>query len=243
MVTDYNTTCQTIFSLLDLTSLNATDDEKSISTLCQKAIRPPHHVAAVCVYPAFVKQAAALLGATPVKIATVANFPAGRDALSDVLPMIALAFSDGAHEIDVVFPYQAYLKGETDFAADFIQECKQACGKHTLKVILETGALPDLATVASISRMAIDAGADFLKTSTGKIPQGASLGAASCMLDVIKKSSRPVGFKVSGGVRTPKEALQYMMLAEHCLGPDWVTPEHFRIGASQLVDQLLLDNI
>lgn len=230
-----------IFSLLDLTRLFEADDEKNIIALCERAVRGKAHVAAVCIYPEWVATAKRVLKNTPVNIATVANFPLGTDSLSQVLETIQQVKNAGADEVDIVFPYQQYLQGDALLPMDFISACKKACDGLTLKIILESGAIPTIAQLIEMSEMAIHAGADFLKTSTGKIPQGATLMAAEHILNVIKKESQyDVGFKVSGGVRTPQQACQYIELAEQLLGSDWVTPRHFRIGASQLVDELFL---
>lgn len=228
-----------ILELIDLTSLNDTHNAETISALCEKAIFNKINVAAVCVYPQFVAQAKKLLSEHSVRIATVANFPEGVETLENVLVVIRQAISQGADEIDVVFPYRDYLQGEKEKAYDFIRTCKKACGESVLlKVILETGALLDPVSIAEVSYNVCYAGADFLKTSTGKISVGASLDAAQVMLEIIKKIPRSIGFKVSGGVRSIEQAQQYINLAETMMGPSWITPAHFRIGASQLVDAL-----
>lgn len=234
-----------IFSLIDLTSLNESDTEEVIHALCQAAVSPLGHVAAVCIYPAFVKSAKSFLAEKPVKIATVANFPLANDSLENVLYSIKTSLQNGADEIDVVFPYKNFLAGEKDFSKKFIEECKKTCGEKILKVILETGALIKPASISEASEIALRAGADFIKTSTGKIAVGATLEAAETMLLTIKKLSselkRSFGFKASGGVRTPEQAMQYIELASRIMGKEWVTNKHFRIGASQLT-QLLLNH-
>jgi deoxyribose-phosphate aldolase len=228
-----------LYGLVDLTSLNDTDTAETISALCQKATMANHHVAAVCVFPAFVKTAKEALADQSVRIATVANFPQGTDTLDSVLALIRRIIVDGADEVDVVFPYRDYLKGEKEKAYDFIRACKAACGDNVLlKVILETGALQDASVIEEVSYNVCHAGADFLKTSTGKIAVGATPEAARAMLTVIKKIPRAIGFKVSGGVRTIEQAEEYIKLAEDIMGSGWVSPAHFRIGASQLVDVL-----
>jgi len=228
-----------LFELIDLTSLNETDHEETISVLCQKVTMANHHVAAVCIFPSFVTTARKALTDQAVRIATVVNFPEGTDTLDTVLASICEVISHGANEVDVVFPYVTYLQGEKEKAYDFIRACKKACGEHVLlKVILETGALQDPLTIEEVSYNVCLSGADFLKTSTGKIATGATPEAARAMLTVIKKMPRPIGFKVSGGVRTVEQAMHYIQLAEDIMGPAFVTPEHFRIGASQLVDTL-----
>lgn len=235
---------QTMLTLMDLTSLNESDTEASIAALCQKAATPFGHVAAVCVFPPFVKQVAAALNGSAVKVATVANFPRGTGAIDDVISSISKSIRDGAQEIDVVFPYERYLAGDVEYSVDFIKKCKAACGERILlKVILETGAFPDTQMIAAASRDVLLAGADFLKTSTGKMATGATPQAATAMLMAIKEMSaelnRVVGFKVSGGVRTISQASEYIDIATQIMGPDWVTSRTFRLGASQLLDVVL----
>lgn len=233
-----------VLSLLDLTSLNRDDDEAVIRALCQKALTPEGHVAAVCIFPVFVSQAARLLSGSSVKVATVVNFPEGNKMDASVQADIQNAIQHGATEIDLVFPRQHYLAGDKTGAQNFVRCCKAVCGeKILLKVIIETGALPSLHMVEEMSRDAILAGADFLKTSTGKMKQGASLEAAAVMLLTIKEMSlrnqHLVGFKASGGIRTLEQAGQYIALAKQIMGNDWVKPETFRLGASQLLDVIL----
>lgn len=233
-----------IYSLIDLTSLNDNDTEASISSLCSKAQTALGHVAAICVYPQFVPLAAANFTGTAVKTATVVNFPEGDSSLETVLAEISQCLQAGAQEIDVVFPYRRYLAGEQQYAHQFVNVCKAACGDNVkLKVILETGALMDPAIIADASYEAFAAGADFIKTSTGKISEGATLEAAATMLLVIKHTEPQIkhrlGFKVSGGIRSIEQAAQYIELADRIMGGNWVTPATFRIGASKLVDELL----
>lgn len=224
-----------IRSLIDLTSLNDHDDLQTIAQLCQRS----QHVAAVCVYPAFVADAKQQLANTTVKVATVANFPTGDQSLAVTLSQIKDAIAQGADEIDVVLPYQAFLSGDSETAAMFIAQCKENCGSHCLKVILETGAFPNQTLLTTACQLAIDNGADFLKTSTGKIPQGASLDAATTILNVIKASQRPdVGFKASGGIRSAEQAMAYLSLATAIMGEQWITPAHMRFGASSLLDDV-----
>jgi deoxyribose-phosphate aldolase len=231
-----------LISLIDLTSLGEQDTPAMISALCQKAILPRGHVAAVCVYPQFVPTALAELNSTPVKIATVANFPHGTSPINEVVTAIENAIKAGAEEIDVVFPYQRYLAGDTGGAEEFIRQCKIACGPVLLKVILETGAYPTTESLAIAATIAVIGGADFLKTSTGKIATGATPEAATILLSVIKTlqptTDRPLGFKASGGVRTFQQAASYVYLANQLLGPAWVNPATFRLGASQLLNVL-----
>lgn len=229
-----------LLQFIDLTSLNDSDTIETVSAVCQKAVTPLGHVAAVCFYPQFVKFAKSKLANTPVNIATVVNFPYGNDSPEQVLSMTHQAIVDGANEIDVVFPYVDFLKGDKETPYELIRQCKAVCGETILlKVILETGALTHDALIAEVSYNVSHAGADFLKTSTGKISVGATLDAARVMLETIKKIPRSIGLKISGGVRTIDQAEQYIKLAQHIMGREWISPAHFRIGASQLLDQIL----
>lgn len=233
-----------IFSLIDLTSLNESDTEREIATLCEKAIYPHGHVAAVCVYPPFVKQCVKHLKDKPIRIATVANYPLGRDTIEHTLQTIRHCIADGANEMDVVFPYARYLAGDRETARAFVQKCKEVCGKHILlKVILETSALQELPLIDEVCYDMIMSGADFIKTSTGKMGVGATIESSAVILLTLKKTfektGKAVGFKAAGGITTIDQAIQYVELAEYIMGPDWVHPTRFRIGASQLLDALL----
>lgn len=231
-----------ILPLIDLTSLQDTDTTSSIGFFCEKARNDFGHVAAVCVYPDFIRMVADNFAGTDIRAATVINFPQGDLPLEQVIADINAALTDGAEEIDVVFPYQRYLAGEQQYIRTFVESCKAACGDATLKVILETGILVDLAFIADATYDVLAAGADFVKTSTGKVSVGATLEAAATMLLVIQhiqpKLRHHVGLKISGGVRTLEQAASYLALAEAIMGRDWVSPKTFRIGASQLVDAI-----
>jgi deoxyribose-phosphate aldolase len=231
---------QRLIPFIDLTSLNDTDSAASIAAFIEKAQTPYGPVAAVCVYPQFVSLAATEFAHSPVKVATVVNFPAGNTPLDDVLIVINDALQDGAQEIDVVFPYARFLAGEQQYVHTFVTACKAACGTQVmLKVILETGALTNLEIIAEASRIALTAGADFIKTSTGKIPTGATLEAAAVMLLIIKQLSpelkRPLGIKLSGGIREWQQAAQYLELAENIMGRMWPVSATFRLGVSKLL--------
>ncbi|MFZ4533775.1 MAG: deoxyribose-phosphate aldolase, partial [Alsobacter sp.] len=168
-------------------------------------------------------------------IATVMNFPSGTADLEAVLDDMEEALDDGADEIDLVFPYRDFLAGDEDAAVEMVREARGLLqGNQQLKVILETGALPDMAAVSRASGLAIAAGADFLKTSTGKIAVSATADASRAMLEAIRDSGRPVGFKAAGGIRTLADAMLYLALAETVMGSGWAKPETFRIGASSL---------
>jgi deoxyribose-phosphate aldolase len=228
---------------LDFTSLNDTDTDDDIRTLCARAITPLGNVAAVCVYARFVNFCTRELANTDIKIATVVNFPNGQDNINDVLADVKAALFDGADEIDVVWPYKAYLQGDRENAMHLVSSIKKLCGDKIVKVILETGELKNPAIIAAASEDALTAGADFLKTSTGKVPVGATLEAAAIMLQAIKnhrsKTLSTLGFKASGGIRTAQDAAHYIQLARSIMGEDWVTPKTFRLGASSLLNNLL----
>lgn len=229
-----------ILPLIDLTSLNDDDNVEVIKDLCQKAITPYGKVAAVCVYPSFVKLAKDCLHKTHLKIATVCNFPTGEQKIKTVLQETQRAIANGADEIDLVIPYKDYLTGNSKTTINLVSECKKICGTDILlKVILETGALIKPKIIIAASTDVIAAGADFLKTSTGKIPVNATPEAAQLMLTVIHHSIRQVGFKAAGGIRTVEQAAEYLKIADQIMGKDWVFPQTFRFGASSLLDDVL----
>jgi deoxyribose-phosphate aldolase len=222
--------------LLDLTDLGDSCSDQAIATLCGKA--RASCVAAVCVWPQHIGRCVALLAGTPVRIATVINFPAGGTDIERAAEDTAEALHDGAHEIDIVLPYRALLAGDARTPTDMIAAVREVSGRAILKVILESGAMPDVMQITEASQLAIAAGADFLKTSTGKSAVSATPQAAEAMLAAIRDSGRPVGFKVSGGLRTVADAALYLAIADRIMGPDWVEPKTFRIGASSLHDAL-----
>lgn len=222
-----------IFSLLDLTSLGDADNEDRIHTLCRQASTGSTHVAALCVYPRFIKTVLTYLPHPDIKIATVANFPYGNASISEVLKVIEGALFKGAAEIDVVFPFAAYLAGERKYAREFVKTCR-ASGNFTLKIILETGVFHDKNVLLQAACDALEMGADFLKTSTGKIAKGATLTSSAILLAAIKKEHPQKGFKASGGIKTFAEAQSYVQLAAKMMGEDWVTKNHFRLGVSSL---------
>ena len=228
-------------SLLDLTELgeSATDDD--VVRLCERAVTPHGHVAAVCVWPRHVGTAAYELMTEPVGIATVVNFPSGDETVPHVVTATAEVLRNGATEVDLVLPYRAFQQGAIEHVALMLSAVRTAttAARATLKVILETGELGDAATIEAAARLAIDHGADFVKTSTGMTPVGATPEATEALLRVIAASDRPVGLKVSGGVRTLADAAVYLDQAEQVMGPSWATPATFRFGASRLLDALL----
>jgi deoxyribose-phosphate aldolase len=227
--------------LVDLTDLTDSCDEAAIAALCAKATTPFGHVAAVCIYPRFVPQAKALLASGPVKVATVVNFPEGGEDTAAVERETAAALQAGADEIDLVMPYRAFMEGRPGVAQRQIIQIKHVCGGTTLKVILETGRLALPETIRAASDMALAAGADFIKTSTGKVEINATPEAARIMLAAIRTAGGHAGFKAAGGVRTTAEAGIYLELADDIMGPDWVSPATFRFGASGLLGALLED--
>ncbi|MBA2779652.1 deoxyribose-phosphate aldolase [Billgrantia kenyensis] len=242
-MTELQQAARQALALMDLTSLNGDDSDAVIHELCARANTPAGHPAAVCVYPAFVptaRQALAEQGlAGKVKVATVTNFPHGEADVERAAAETRAAIAAGADEVDVVFPYRALMAGDAEVGRELVEACKRECGDAVLKVILETGELEDAGLIDRAGMLAIDGGADFLKTSTGKVAVNATLNAAKILLTAIKASGRDVGFKAAGGVRTAEDAAAYLQLAERVMGAEWITPAHFRFGASGLLGSLL----
>jgi deoxyribose-phosphate aldolase len=233
-------TAQRALRSLDLTDLTETCTDQAIDALCKKALDPHGPVAAVCVWPQFVKRAQEGLKGSSVRIATVVNFPAGAEDMGRVTDDTQEALSDGANEIDLVLPYNAVRRGDLVAAKDMVDAVRELVdGGRLLKVILETGELMDPRLIETASLIAIEAGADFIKTSTGKTPVSATPEAAEIMLTAIKASGRSVGLKPSGGIRTVADAKIYLDMADQMMGPGWATPQTFRIGASSVYDALL----
>ena len=240
MTDDLRRAAERLVPLIDLTSLQDRHGD-DIAALCDKAQTPAGPVAAICTWPEHIPAAQAFLKGSGIRRAAVVNFPAGENDIAAALGQTDAALAAGAGELDLVMPYRAWLNGKRDDAKALIAAVKSAAQNQALlKVILETGALGDADSVAAASRDAIDAGADFIKTSTGKGPPGASLAAAEAMLLAIRDSHRAVGFKASGGIRTTAEAAAYLALAERIMGRDWPMPSTFRIGASSLLDDTLM---
>ncbi len=230
-----------VLGLIDLTDLNATSSDTAVAALCAKASTPYGKVAAICIWPRFVKGAKPLLKGAGIRIATVVNFPDGDEDTAPVVMETEKAIKDGADEIDLVFPYRAFKKGEHEIAGEQIAIIASVCrSRALLKVILETGELRDQKLIKSASELAIAEGADFIKTSTGKVQVNATLQAAETMLNAIHASGRrDVGFKPAGGIRTVDDAAKYLELADTIMGADWATPATFRFGASGLLDDCL----
>lgn len=224
---------------LDLTNLDAGCDVAAIDALCDRAQTPHGPVAAVCLWPAFVSQAKARLAGTGIRVATVVNFPAGAAPLSATLGEVERALGDGADEIDTVVPWRRLAEGDPRAVTEEVAAVKALCGAATLKAILETGELKTPELIRAAADAALVGGADFLKTSTGKVPVNATPEAAAILLDAIRASGRDVGLKPAGGVRTTDDALSYLALCDRTMGPGWATPRHFRIGASGVLTALL----
>jgi deoxyribose-phosphate aldolase len=240
-MSDWKRVAQRALRLVDLTSLNESDTEHSIIELYRNAVGPAGSVAAVCVYPRFValaKQCLAVHDESPVRIATVVNFPHAVAAREQVVEEIRVAIADGADEIDMVFPFRALMAGNVAVGRELVRAGKSACASKTLKVIIESGVLQDPVLIRSASVIAIEEGADFIKTSTGKVALNATLDAARVMLDSICQTGRRCGFKAAGGIRTIAEVAAYLALVDTLCGAEWVTPEHVRFGASSLLANL-----
>lgn len=227
----------TAIGLIDLTDLNHDHSRAGIDALCERAV--DQGTAAVCVWPEFVVHCARRLEDTPVAVATVVNFPKGTGSAHAVLDEALYAVADGANEIDLVLPYKNLLDGDIDGVAKLVGTVGDIVEPPgILKVILETSEL-DANAIKQASALAIESGADFLKTSTGFTDVGATLDAVRIMLDVIAVAPRQVGIKPSGGIRTFDDAMGYLELAAEVMGPEWISPATFRFGASGLLDSLL----
>ncbi|MCB9899304.1 MAG: deoxyribose-phosphate aldolase [Planctomycetes bacterium] len=236
--------------MIDLTTLEGADTPGKVLRLCRKAMRPAldpqvPSVAAVCVYPTMVGVALRELAGSGVKVASVATaFPSGQSFLDVRLDEVRRTVELGADEIDMVINRGAWLAGDVARVHDEIASIKQACGPAHLKVILETGELGTYDQVRKASQVAMDAGADFIKTSTGKVSPAATLPVTLVMLEAIRDhfhaTGRVVGMKPAGGIRTAKQAWQYLVMVKETLGDAWLTPDRFRLGASSLLNDVLL---
>lgn len=226
-----------IVPLLDLTSLRGDETEEEIRALARRAVR--HGVAAVCVLPDRLATARAMLAGSKIRLATVAAFPAGADDPAAAAAEVAAAVAAGAEEVDVVAPLAAIRTGDVASVSELVEACRAAAPGATLKLILETGLLADPPLIAAAARAAVMGGVDFLKTSTGKIPEGVTLEAAALLLEVIGEAEGRVGLKLSGGIRRVADAAPYLALVDAMRGPAWVSPARLRIGASALLDDLL----
>jgi deoxyribose-phosphate aldolase len=239
-----------ILTLLDLTTLEGTDNDERIKVLCAKALSFGDYnlplPAAVCVYPPFVKQAKQLLAGSGVKVASVAGaFPSGQLPLHLRVNECQYAVDEGADEVDMVISRGIFLAGEHQMIIEEVAAMKQVCGNVHLKVILETGELVTASNIKLASELAIIGGADFIKTSTGKMLPAATPEAVIEMLKVIKthfdETGNKIGVKAAGGISTPDQALLYYLLVKHFVGESWLNNNLFRIGASRLADGILAE--
>ncbi len=238
-------------SMIDLTTLEGKDTPGKVKQLCYKAIHPHDRlegipkVAAICVYPTYVSLAKKELEGSGIYVASVATaFPSGQSSLKTKLSDTRFAVEEGADEIDMVISRGEFLAGNYEFVFDEIASIKEACGEAHLKVILETGELDTLDNVRKASELAMHAGADFIKTSTGKIQPAATLSVTYVMLDAIKdfylKTGKMIGMKPAGGISNSKIALQYLVMLNEVLGEKWMNKNYFRFGASSLANDILM---
>ncbi len=239
-----------LYSCIDLTSLNTEDSKESIWKFAEQvnafdgSRADVNNVAAICVFPNFVATVKEALTSDNVKIAAVAaGFPSSQTFIEVKVAEISLAVADGADEIDIVLNAGNFFDNDLEEVCVEIEELKEACRDAHLKVILETGLLKTASNIKKASILSMYSGADFIKTSTGKVYPGASPEAAYVMCEAIKEyhalNNRKIGLKVSGGIRTTEDALKYYTIVREVLGNEWLTPEYFRIGASSLADNLL----
>jgi deoxyribose-phosphate aldolase len=235
-------------AMIDLTTLEGQDTPGKVRAMCAKARQPGYGappVAAVCIYPDLVPEAVAGVAGSGVKVASVAtSFPSGRAALDVKLADVKSAVAAGADEVDMVIDRGAFLTGRYGLVYEEITAVRAACGDAHLKVILETGELSTLDNVRRASWLAMLAGADFIKTSTGKVTPAATLPVTLVMLEAVRDyrdfTGRQVGVKPAGGIRTEKDAIRYLVLVNETAGEDWLDPRYFRIGASSLLNDLLM---
>jgi deoxyribose-phosphate aldolase len=239
-----------LVGLIDLTTLNGDDTTEKVTTLSSHAISFENkdmgipNIAAVCVYPVFARTVSNKLSGASVKTACVAGaFPSGQSPLAIRIDEVKFALDEGADEIDMVISRGKLIEGDEDFIWDEVSRIKDTCGNAHLKIILETGELKTVSFIRKASEISILAGGDFLKTSTGKIQPAATPEAFLIMLDTIKefydKTGKMIGIKAAGGISEPDDAIYYYLLVKGVLGDKWLSPKHFRIGASRLADKLM----
>lgn len=245
-MTDLKVAAQRALEMMDLTTLNEDDTDAKVIALCKQAKSAYGNTAAVCVYPRFIPIARKTLreqGTPEVEIATVTNFPHGNDDIEIAVAETKAALAYGADEVDVVFPYKALMAGNEAVGFELVKLCKDECAKanRLLKVIIESGELKTPELIKKASEISIKAGADFIKTSTGKVPVNATPEAAEIMLTTIKEMGAQdrVGFKAAGGVRSAQEAGEYLAMSDRILGAEWTTKKYYRFGASSLLTSLL----
>lgn len=227
-------------SYMDLTTLNDDDTDEIVASLCHQAMSPGGNTAAICIYPRFIPAAKKLLQGSGILIATVTNFPHGNDDIDIAVAETKAAIAYGADEVDVVFPYKALMAGNETVGFELVKACKDVCPNNVLlKVIIESGVLATDLLIKRASEIAINAGADFIKTSTGKVAINATPEAAKIMLQVIHDLNPKVGFKAAGGVRSAEDAAVYLDMSREILGVNWLSAKTFRFGASGLLTNLL----
>ncbi len=240
-----------VVSMTDLTTLEGKDSPGKVRQMCAKAIRPDPkdpsvpHVGAVCVYPNLVPTAVNALEGSDVKVASVAtSFPSGQIPIDKRLEEVRSAVEAGADEIDMVINRGAFMQGDYKRVFDEIAAVKEACGETHLKVILETGELETYDNVRRASCIGMEAGGDFIKTSTGKVSPAATMPVTLVMLEAIREhyldTGKRIGMKPAGGIRTSKQSLHYLAMLKETLGDDWLTPDLFRFGASSLLNDVLM---
>lgn len=230
-----------ILQLVDLTSLNNNDTNMTIKSICNKSITPFGNVAAICIYSHFIEYAKSiykLLG-EDIKIATVVNFPYAMTDIELIKYEVSLAINRGSDEIDLVFPYHALINGDNDIGAKIVSSVRKMCKNITLKVIIESGELNTSELIYQASKIAIDEGCDFIKTSTGKVAINATLDAVKVMLSAIQTNNKGCGIKVAGGVKTVEDAMHYYNLVKDYMGENWIGLNTFRFGTSSLLDNLI----
>jgi deoxyribose-phosphate aldolase len=238
-MTDLRAVAARALACLDLTNLDDACDAAAIAALCARALTPHGPVAAVCVWPVFVAQAHDALAGSGVRVATVVNFPGGDDDVVSVQVATRQVMVDGADEIDMVVPWRALVAGHPEEVAATVREVKEVAGRRKLKAILETGELEDPGLIRRAADEALAGGADFLKTSTGKVAVNATPEAAEILLQAIRDSGRDVGLKPAGGVKSTADAAVYLALCDRMMGEGWATPARFRIGASSVLTALI----
>lgn len=239
-MSDLKATAALALSCLDLTNLNDDCTEEDVIELCSRAQTAHGNTAAICIWPRFVTAARGVLSGTGVRIATVVNFPTGMDDVDDVLALTEQAIQDGADEIDMVIPYPKLIEGHPGDVSSLVRRVRKAADGARVKAIIETGMLSDAEAVRTACTAALEGGAHFLKTSTGKVPVNATLASARLLLEAIRDNDDPtIGFKPAGGVKSTEDAQNYIALAEEIMGEGWVTPTTFRIGASGVLTALL----
>ena len=248
-ISDEKESLKTIFQSIDFTTLEAFDNEQKINEFCAKALAFPKQepylsVPAICIYSPFVKQARQLLKDSGIHVATVAcAFPSGQMPFDLKVKEVEYCVEQGADEVDMVISRGTFLAGNYDEVFNEIKTIKATCKDAHLKVILETGELKTVANIRKASELAILAGADFIKTSTGKVPVAATPLAAIIMIDTIKEyyevTGKMVGFKPAGGMKTPEDAMTYYYLVKGILGEPWLNKDLFRVGTSRLAGQIV----